>query len=249
MPGRQFPPSAPTAEGKPIFQNATLTKAVLATDTLAVVATEGKLSNLWVLNVNDGAVLHQQGNVSSHHALTLSPDGRWLARQNPAGRTVEVRAVNGGAVERLPNGGYHNSMGFNLAADCLHVKVDRYTHRFWLDRVPFACESGGDRNLALNVAATHPDRATTNYDSKRFDNVVEAGPWLAAFDRWGQVVLMTRGGEIVMHVCVCQGQWAVVLPDGTRCGSAALLGGAPTPDAERLIGEALRAAAEGVGGV
>ena len=237
-----------TSEGKSIFQNATLMRAVLAADTLAVVAAEGRSSNLWLLNVKDGAVLHQQGNVTPSHALTLSPDGRWLARQNPAGRTVEVRAVNGGSVDRLANGGYHNSMGFDLATDCLHVKVGRYTHRFWLGRVPFACESGGDRGLGQRVLAADSKSALTAYDAKRFEVLVEAGPWLAAFDRWGQVVLMDRVGTLVLHVCVCRGQWAVTLPDGTRCGSAALLGGAPTPDAERLIGEALRSAAEGVGG-
>ena len=195
------------------------------------------------MSVCDSAVLHQQGNVSSNHALTLSPDGRWLARQNPAGRTVEVRGVNGGAVERLPNGGYHNAVAFHLAADCLRVRVGRYNHRFWLDRVPFLYEAGGDQELTLNVTAMDSEQASTAYDSKRFETPVEAGPWVAAYDKWGQVVLMNRTGLVVMHVCVCRGQWAVVLPDGTRCGSAALLGGAPTPDAERLIGEALRDAA------
>ena len=230
----------PTAEGKPVFKNATLNRAVLAANTLAVVSTDGKVCSLWVVNVNDGAVLHQQGNVSPHDALTLSPDGRWLARQSPAGRNVQVRAVDGRAVERLTNGGYHNSMGFHLAVDCLHVRVGRYTHCFWLDRVPFACESGGDRELTSNVTAIDSEQASTAYDSKRFATPVEAGPWVAAYDRWGQVVLMNAVGNLVMHVCVCRGQWSVVLPDGTRCGSAALLGGAPTPDAERLIGEWLR---------
>ena len=228
------------AEGKPIFENAMLTTAVLAADTLAVVASEGKSSNLWVLSVKDSAVLHQQGNVTYNHAVTLSPDGRWLARQTTVGRTVEVRAVNGGAVERLPNGGYHNAVAFHLAADALFVRVGRYRHHFWLDRVPFAYGSGGDRSMAVNVIVAEREDVPTAYDPKRFGTPVEAGPWVACYDHWGQIVLMTVDGVIVMHVCVCRGQWAVVLPDGTRCGSAALLGGAPTPDAERLVGEWLR---------
>ena len=237
------------AEGKPVFENATLTKAVLAADTLAVVASEGKSSNLWVLNVKDSAVLHQQGNVTYNHALTLSPDGRWLARQNPAGRTVEVRAVNGGSVERLPNGGYHNAVAFLLSGECLVIRVGRYKHCFSLDQVPFVYESvAGNHTARGNEVAGDRAKLPTAHDPKRFGTPFEAGPWVACYDHWGQVVLMTLAGAIVMHVCVCRGQWAVFLPDGTRCGSPALLGGAPTPDAERLIGEALRAAAEGAGG-
>ena len=248
--GRQSLYFAPTAEGKPILQDAVLSKAILAADTLAVVASEGKSSSLWVMNVNDGAVLHQQGNVWANHALTLSPDGRWLARQNTPGRNVEVRAVNGGAVVRLPTGGYHNNaVVFHLSADALVVQVGRYQHRLWLNCVPFGCDSRVDAELPLNVVASAPERSPTAYDSKRFEQLVEAGPWVACYDRWGQVVLLNAVGNLVMHVCVCRGQWAVVLPDGTRCGSAALLGGAPTPDAERLIGEALWLAAVGAGGV
>ncbi len=243
VPDRQSVLLAPIVEGKPLFQNARLSNAVLAGGTLAVASNDGKPSNLWVLNVKDSAVFHQQGNVNYLHAVTLSPDGRWIATQLPAGRMVEVRALNGAAVERLGNGGYHTAVVFHLAADCLRVRVGRYNHCFWLDRVPFAAGPVGPKDLGTNTIATRFERVPTAYDAKRFETPVEAGPWVACYDRWGQIVLMTLAGELVMHVCVCRGQWAVVLPDGTRCGSAALLGGAPTPDAERLIGEALRDAA------
>jgi hypothetical protein len=230
----------PIAEGEPIFRNAPLNRAVLAADTLAVVSTDGKVWSLWVLNVANGAVLYQQSNVTHQHALTLSPDGRWVATQLPAGRMVEVRDLNGAAVERLANGGYHSAVEFHLAADCLVVRVGRSKHRFWLNRIPFVHEAGGDKESGQNDTVSEIGRLPTAYDTKRFETPVEAGPWVAAYDRWGQVVLMNAVGDLLMHVCVCRGQWAVVLPDGTRCGSAALLGGAPTPDAERLIGEALR---------
>ena len=242
LPGGVRTVLTPTADGKPAFEGANLTKAVYAAGTLAVVAARGNDTTLWVLNTADSAVLHHQSAVGPERALTLSPDGRWLARQ-AVGRAVEVRALSGAGVERLKNGGYHNHAAFHLTAESLSVRVGRYQHRFWLNRVPFEYEAG-DASMALNLKASHPETAVTAYDAGRFTAPVEAGPWLAAYDRWGQIVLMNRAGRLVMLACVCRGQWAVALPDGTRCGAASLLGGAPTPDAERLIGEALRRAAE-----
>jgi len=241
LPGGRQVWLTPTAEGKPVFENATVVKGVLAADALAVVATEGNLSSLWVLRVSDSAVLHQQGDVSPKLALTLSPDGRWLARQTAAGRGVEVRSLGGAAVERLANGGYHNAFAMHVSAECLQVVVGRYRHRFALDQIPFAYEAtASDRANGWHLHVIDPNKVLTAYDGKRFGTPAAAGPWVAVHDHWGQVVLMNAVGDLVMHVCVCREMWAVVLPDGTRCWSAALLGGAPTPDAERLVGEWLR---------
>jgi hypothetical protein len=68
---------------------------------------------------------------------------------------------------------------------------------------------------------------------------VAGGRLVAVFDRLGQVLLATPAGEIVAAFLVRRGKAAAWLPAGAFWGEPALIGGAPTPDADQRIGRAI----------
>ena len=83
------------------------------------------------------------------------------------------------------------------------------------------------------------------YDRRRFVAAAARHPWTAVVDAWGQIVLLDFAGATVAHIIIRRGLAAIVLPDGTRWGSPALLGRPETPGSAEVIGRALRAAAGG----
>ncbi len=238
----------PLKDGKPLARGAKVFRAELAGDVLAVLMQDSrKWANLYLLRTPDGAVLGEFGPANLSHAFALSPDGSRLARQT-GGRAVEVRdAAPGGAVRAsLFSGGYHTRVHIRLDPGRLRVRVGRYEHTFALNEVPFRHERTG---LQPHPAAEHQPwgygTSAVAYDRDRFIDLIAAGPWVAGFDRWGQVVLLDRAGRLVMTVMVRRELAAAWLPDGTRWGSAVLLGGPAHPSAAVRLGLALQSAAEG----
>lgn len=236
----------PMAEGKPLLEKRTLLQAQLAGDVLAVQTSGPRQKRVFLFRGPDSRVLAEIPAGNTGFAMRLSADGGRFAIQT-SGRTAVVRGSEPGTgvpLADLGNAGLHSRVTIVLEPHRLRLRVGRFEHGFALTEVPFR----HDRGSPGADARPTPDLAgygTSDiaYDRGRFPDAYRAGPWIAAFDRWGQVVLLSeRTGKVVLAVVVRRDLAAAWLPDGTRWGSAALLGGGPHPNAAVRIGLALRAA-------
>jgi hypothetical protein len=64
--------------------------------------------------------------------------------------------------------------------------------------------------------------------------------WRVAVDRFGHILFFEENGELLCMFFVFRSTFAAWMPDGTRYGPTALIGGPPTPDAVTKLGQALR---------
>jgi hypothetical protein len=238
----------PKVEGRPVFMNATMHSTVLANHALAVKLTrQGDKAKVVVIQQPGSIIAHMENIHNLNYPMMLSMKGDKFARQTQNGRTVEVRALDGNRVERLTNGGYHANVIMALTDSSLMIRVGRYNHEFILDQPDFQHVFGrsGSFEAKPNIDTKPLTQTVLAYDPERFSPPVYSNLWMASRDRWGQVVLMNRAGEMVMTICICRGLAAAWLPSGVRWGHVSLLGVPPTPLAEMLIGQALQTARGG----
>jgi hypothetical protein len=87
-----------------------------------------------------------------------------------------------------------------------------------------------------------PLPAAVHYDLPRFEHACRGVELVAVTDRFGQVALLDAEGDLVAMFCARGGSLAAWAPDGTRYGTAELLGQAPTPEADRRLARRLREA-------
>ncbi len=237
----------PVANGQPLVRGQSPQQAILAGDVLGVVlkAATGP-TNLYLVRGPDSTVLGEHRITSHSHAFALNRTGSRLARQT-GGRSAEVRETTpGGAVSAsMYSGRYHTRVEMRLFPDQLQIRIGSIKHVLTLQPgFQHSCNTV-DTSLPTSQHLTVGTRGTAiAYDPERFLDPITAGPWLAAFDRWGQIVLMTLPGRVVLTVLVRREQIGVWLPDGTRWGAGPLLGGPGHPLAIDRISAALRAAVE-----
>ncbi len=177
-------------------------------------------------------------------SFTLSGDNRLFARQT--GRTeAEVRSLvdPGRVCATVPRGGCHtNAIKLGLHSCCLRIEIEK--REYWLswDNGVFGDQSYDERTAATIRSESRAGRpAWLVYDSYRFTHVA-SDRLVAACDRYGQIALFELTGPLVCMVIVFRNKVAAWLPDGTRFGSPALLGCAPTPGAAEKIGQRVPAA-------
>jgi hypothetical protein len=134
-----------------------------------------------------------------------------------------------------------------LERSWIKVTIGKTVHTFTLDTavMQHACVRDQVRHPARRTNAAAAMSSGFGYDDERYVVAASRAPWIAVVDSWGQVLLLDVLGRTVAHVLVRRSEAAIVLPDGTRWGAAALLGGPATPGAPEAIGRALRAAAGG----
>jgi hypothetical protein len=77
--------------------------------------------------------------------------------------------------------------------------------------------------------------------SDRFNGIL-TGQLVILVDKFGQLTVRDRSGQLVCMFFFYRNQFAAWMPDGTRLGPAALIGGAATPNALERIGMALNRA-------
>jgi hypothetical protein len=253
-------PFVPLADGRPLLQGARLLFAKYHGNVLAVdcyYPDRGGQRVLRLFRGPDGEVL---GELMQPPRLpgfiALSPDGRLLARE--INRTeIEVRALDEGlrVVRATPRGKCHQGLSVELGEMWLTLRVGRSNHLLHWDRGPLECAFGiGDRDRFVRQQLAGSDLPTggatasaaglpafVHYDRLRFQTAARAG-LVAVVDVYGQVSVFTPAGRLVAMFFAFRGQVAAWLPDGTRFGPAALVGGPSTPDAPRRIGAALREA-------
>lgn len=246
---RKWATLRPTVEGKPLFEGTTLLRGQLAGDVLAVQTSGSRRgSRIFLIRGPDAGILGEIPAGHHSHAMRLSPDGARFAVQTST-RSAVVRGTEPSlsTLTDIGNAGLHSRVSLMLDPDRLRIRVGRFEHSFVLNEVPFRhVRDEPAKGVTLTQLPGGYGTTDIAYDRHRFGEVVRAGPWLAAFDRWGQVVLLSAAtGRLVLAVLVRRDLAAAWLPDGTRWGSPALLGSAPHPAAAQQIGLALRDAAEG----
>jgi hypothetical protein len=238
-----WPPFEPTREGRPLLAGATVEEAQLAGGVLAVVLLRGGERVLALFRGPGGDGL---GEVAHHRdePFALSRDGGLLARRRWHREVVVSDAAAVGSPRVVvAQAGLHNGLGVRLDAAPfrLTVRVGGFEHTFTVsdNRLSHALARGGGR-------ADRPDRVPAgplpcDYDPARFPRQgrAAAGNLRAAPDRLGQVVLYAASGATVAAFAVRRERAAAWAPGNVFWGDAALIGGPPTPAADRTIGTAI----------
>jgi hypothetical protein len=250
-------PFVPVGDGRPVLAGARLLFAQCRGNVLVVdcyYPDRGGQRVLRLFRGPDGtslAELVQPPRLPGH--IALSPDGRRLARE--VGRCeIEVRDLDAGLrlLATTPRGKCHQGLAVELGETWLTLRAGRSVHLLLWNRGVLECGfSAGDRDWILReqlAGASLPSRGTratagglpafVHYDRQRFQAAAH-DRLIAVVDGYGHVALFERTGELVAMFFAFRSLLAGWLPDGTRFGPAALLGGPPTPDAARRIGAAL----------
>ncbi|HEY1376559.1 MAG TPA: hypothetical protein VGF55_07180 [Gemmataceae bacterium] len=241
----------PVSDGLPVLRDtikSVTDRAQLAGKVLAFCVTpEGQpnRSRLVLFRGPEWCVLAEYDQGFRSLLFQLSPDGRRLARQ-PQEHTVLIDdTVPPEPIASLGPARGHPGLSVQLERSWLKVGVGKIVHTFTLDTAVMhhGCTR---RQESLGAATATPATAVPaacGYDPQRFFIAAARSPWTAVVDRWGQVLLLDRDGDLAAHLLVRRGLAAIVLPDGTRWGAPALLGGAETPGAAEKVGRALQLAA------
>jgi hypothetical protein len=233
----------PRRDGKPLLAGTTTHTAHLAGDVLALAMTRPGERRLVLLGGPDGRVL---GEVAHDHRTGppgLSRDGRLLARRRGQREVVVAETASPSeAVAVATMAGLHNDLRVELFAApfglAMRVGAFRHVFRVLEGRLWHLLQSTGP--LPAEAPRRLPTSPPASYDPNRFPpkESVAAGPWRAALDRHGQALLFSPAGLVAAFV-VRREQAAAWSPDGVLWGEVALIGGPPTPDADRKIGRAI----------
>jgi hypothetical protein len=249
----------PREDGEPLLAGMRLKSAVRCRRTLAALCERpqgGPDERLWLF-VFDISPRVYLGSVRLllGQQYALSDDGLWLATA-PMPSRVEVRAVTQGLPLRCqtPVGRFHSEVGLELGERWLLLRCHRdfyfiCWHRGRLEGVLSNSMEWQQVAASALQGTTLARRGTSartralppflTYDPQRF-RLAAWSNLIAAVDRFGQVALFERSGELLCMLFAFRGQWAAWMPDGTRWGSEGLLGRPATPEGDRLIGQALQ---------
>jgi hypothetical protein len=252
----------PLADGQPELRGAVLHGACCQGHTLAVYCQTAHQSGRWRLYVYrgpEGKPLYESQHIRDDIEFTLSRDGNLLAERYKHG-ALEIRDLASGSapVRLMPRGKFRNNLAVRLGQRELLVSVGKYRHLIdWTnDRLEHQLflQSGDCQrrarysNLELSLSTSmrlNPDihRLLTllRSDPNRF-NIKWDGDLILLVDRFGQIALHDRLGNLVCMFFVFRSQFAAWMPDGTRYGPAALTGGPETPGAAERIAQRLQQA-------
>ncbi|MBA4187711.1 MAG: hypothetical protein C0467_06790 [Planctomycetaceae bacterium] len=240
------PACEPQCDGKPLLEGATIHRAQLAANVLALAVVRAGERKLYLLRGPDGGVLGEVAH-PVRNAFTLSPDGRLLVRRD-ATRSVVVSETHdpGRPVATAPHAALHNALDIRLDAKPfrLTIAIGTFAHTFRLlnGELRYSLALGWDNFPEDKVPLTAQQRSCpqTEYDAGRFpaSEGAASGPWRAVLDRLGQVLLFANG-VLVAAFLVRRERAAAWIPGGVFWGTPTLIGGPATPDAEKKIGHAI----------
>jgi hypothetical protein len=243
-------PFEPRRDGQPLLASMSLYHAQLAGNVLSLALGRPGERMLALYRGPDGTGLGETELYSFGGAFTLSADGRLLARrQTPRDVVVSETANPGVPLVTATLAGLHNRLDVWVDADPfrMSVRVGGYHHAFCLDRGELWHSLVRDREPGAPPNRVPAGKSVPRYDGARFpaDWSVLAAPWVAVFDRLGQVLLYAGGPDPVAAFVVRRDRAAVWIPGDVFWGDPGLIGGPPTPDAARKIGRAILTAGGG----
>jgi hypothetical protein len=239
----------PLRDGHPLLAGAEVQRAMLAGDVLAMIYAKMGERRLLLLRGPEGAVLGDLAH-PTRSIFTLSSDGRRLARRDVA-RAVVVSDTADPAktIATASPAALHDALAVEITNPFrLTITIGGYEHVFRLQDGELVYQSRwemSDRPGRTKSAVVH---MPTAYDTARFPRheTAHVWGWRAVVDRFGQV-LLCRGdkGPLVAVFLIRRERAAVWIPGGVFWGDMRLIGGPPTPDAGRKIGQAILAAEGG----
>jgi hypothetical protein len=242
-----WPPLIPSSDGQKLLADATVSdRCQLAGQTLALEVGRGnRPAKLYLFRGPQGRLLGEYLLEPPNYLFQLSPDGRRLARQTWVRSVLVSETAGGSPVATLGWAGMHTNLSVMLTTK-LTVGIGKYVHQFeWMSGtlehavVQTVPVPEYRPRPTVGAGASEPVPAAVTVDPKRFRRAAVSGSWSAYTDQWGQIILLDRKERVAAYVLVRRGLAAVCLPDGTRWGAPALLGGPPTPGAAESIGQAL----------
>jgi hypothetical protein len=243
----RWPPFVPTSDGRPLLDTGRLGYvAQLGGQTMALrTRPERGRPKLLLIHGPGGRLIREFEMENADRLSELSLDGRLLARQIRV-RAIEVVETTDGTrpVLTLVRAAVHPDLRVRLDERSLAIAVGKFVHWFELTApLRYRRLEGGPHDVVprsvIDAGASTPVRCEVVSDPQRFQIAASRGRTTAILDRWGQVILF-RSGRVVAYFLVRRGLAAVCLPDGTRWGSYALLGGPETPGAADAVGRALQ---------
>jgi hypothetical protein len=239
-----WPPFTPTSEGRPLLDGRTVTDdGQLAGQTLAFCATGSKGgARLFAFQGPHGRMLVDVERGARDFLFQLSADGHRLARQVTKGVVVVTELADGRELCGLNWAGTHTVVAVEPYHDSVVLWVGNYNHTFeWEDgKLEHRCSSWYRKRSGTTLTkSSEPARGAAAYDPDRFRKAVPAGGEFVQ-DSWGQVIMLNKDGQPAAYLLIRRNRAAIVLPDGTRWGAPALLGGPETPGAAEKIGRAFK---------
>jgi hypothetical protein len=253
-------PFLPRADGRPLLKGAILEQGQAAGDMLALrVQLEGGAWKLLLFQGPDLALLREIDMAGRFSRFLLSGDGRWVAVERAG--FIEVEQVGAPGVRRtLYSGGYAPDARLYLGEGCLLISLgqgQKHWHlvRWTRETVEFHYEHRRSRTEdihSLAVQAHLPEGAALvevkagtrlaaplSYDPQRFRTVGYRGKLGFALDHFGELAVIDPVGKPLCMFMAFRNRLAAWLPDGSRCGSAALSLGPETPGARARLARVL----------
>ncbi|HEX8204397.1 MAG TPA: hypothetical protein VF590_28215, partial [Isosphaeraceae bacterium] len=247
-------PFVPQADGQPALRGARVLLARSAGVILAVLAEHpGRERRLWLFIYPARRTIGAYPLGPGPEWFALARDGLSLARIGSGG--VEIRGVASGrcvlSVVRREGPGARTDVGLGDAFLAVGQGEHAHLMRWRAGHVTLVSRAGvgGRRGVqeltgpVWEMAWAAETAKGRGYFPRRFTARCGYGGLTARVDGLGQVALFDAAEALVAIVCVVGDQVAVWMPDGTRLGSVALLGGPSTPGAAERIGGALLEAA------
>jgi hypothetical protein len=262
-----WPVFTPLADGRPILKGTQALEAQCRGATLALKITGPGDRNgaiLYLFRGPKGAVQTARQMTLAKYAFTLSADGEYLAMQiGPGSVQLWPTAEQSRVVFSANESQYSETVKLYFRPQEIILYAGSNHHHIvnWSQgglRLGYFRERHPDHSTGLSSSRTRVlfdrNQLVTSFPvTGHFSFIVERHPerfleaveWeglIAVLDRFGQVTLLDRQCNLVCMVMAFRDQIGVWMPDGTRAGSVALIGGPPTPGALERIGRALQQA-------
>jgi hypothetical protein len=252
----------PMTDGRPALCEGRLVQARRGGDVLALLVEDSTGPSLYFISMPQATVLgiFTMAGQSANSPFALSRDGRRFARLL-GDRQLEVRDVPGDRPPVLVTPVETVWIHFvSWGRSCVLVRSfgldgprrpECFTLLRW-DQGRLESETKNAvvlfQGLGGVVAESRSIERTTpgaDYDPHRFAQYLESGGLRVLIDRYNQLAVLDRDGELVCMLYVSRDEAAAWLPDGTTWGSRRLIGGEPTPQGAERIAMVLEAAEKG----
>ncbi len=235
----------PTEDGKPLLAGTIVSQAQLAGDVLAMAITKGSETELRLYRGPDPTALGVVPLHGNPKLFTLSHDGRklaWLRSKREVALADTDRLPH--VVEKFAHAALHGQ----FEADCdiapftLEIRIGGYQHEIGVRDGELWHRYSDRKNKRTVPSIYRAQPLPSGYDRTRFQVVtgLQESIYRLIFDRFRQLLLLNSTNDLLVVLLVRRDKIAAWTPAGGFWGSPDLIGGAPTPGADKAIAEAIR---------
>lgn len=233
----------PTEDGKPLLAGAFIPPAQLAADVLAMAITKGNVTELRLYRGPDPTALGVVPVHGNPKLFTLSHDGRklaWLRGKLEVALAETDRLPH--VVEKFSHAALHGQFEVNCDVDTfrLEISVGGHQHEIELRDRELWHRYSARKNKRPVPSAYSRDQNPAGYDCTRFQVLARTPRYRVIFDRFGQLLLLNSTNDLIVVFLVRRDKIAAWTPAAGFWGSPDLIGGAPTPGADKAISLSIR---------